>query len=114
MRNLTACLLRPHICMLVKSHIGHMRMTAGSVMTISDGDFWAATGYWKTTIMIVAAVFLGMLLLTQPGKAAKLEKGAEVAVSRARQLLRDAERENRNVRPLPLSLAKVEAPHRSA
>jgi hypothetical protein len=57
--------------------------------------------------MIIAALFLAVLLITQFGRAVKFGKGVEVAFSRARQLLHDADKENRNVRPLPLSLAKV-------
>jgi hypothetical protein len=73
--------------------------------------FLARTGYRKAAIMIIATVFLMILVITQFGKAAKLEKGAEVAFSRARQLLHEADKENRNVHPLPLSLAKVESLH---
>jgi hypothetical protein len=47
------------------------------------------------------------LLITEHGKAAKFEKGAEMAFQRAEQLLHEAERENRDVRPLPLSTARV-------
>jgi hypothetical protein len=57
--------------------------------------------------MIIAALFLSILLITQFSRAVKIGKGVEVAFSRARQLLHEADKENRNVRPLPLSLAKV-------
>jgi len=92
--------------MQAKSHIG---LRAGP-LELHTGYFLADTGYWKAAIMIIAAAFLMMLLMTQFGRAARLEKGAEVAFSRAWQLLHDAERENRNVRPLPLSLARAELP----
>jgi hypothetical protein len=85
---------------------GDIGMRAGPLLT-DPGYFFAGTGYWKAAIMILTAVFLMILLITQLGKAARLEKGAEVAFSRARQLLHEADRENRNVRPLPLSLAMV-------
>lgn len=71
-------------------------------------------GYWKGTIVIVAAVFLMILLVTQFGKAAELEKGAEVAFSRAWQLLHEADKENRNVHPPPLSLATADPLRRLA
>ena len=57
--------------------------------------------------MIVAAVLLITLLITQFGKATRIEKGAELAFSRACQLLHEAEKENRDVRPMPLSLAQI-------
>lgn len=58
-------------------------------------------------MIIIAAAFLVMLLAAQWREGAKLEKGAEIAFTRARQLLHEADTENRNVRPLPLSLGKV-------
>jgi len=79
-------------------------MRAGPPLA-DTGCFLAGMNYWKGAIMIVAAFFLTILLITQFGKAAELEKGAEVAFSRARQLLHEADKENRNVHPLPLSLA---------
>jgi hypothetical protein len=57
--------------------------------------------------MILVALSLTTLLLRQLGTAARFEKGAEVAVSRARQLVHEADKQNRNVRPLPLSIAMV-------
>jgi len=89
-------------CMQAKSHT----MRTGLVLT-EPGNFLTRAGYWKAAIMIVAAVFLVTLLITQVGKTAGLEKGAELAFSRACQLLHEAEKENRNVRPLPLSLAQT-------
>jgi hypothetical protein len=100
---LAARLLRLHTCMQAKSYIG---MRAGPLLT-DPGYFLAGTGSWKAAIMILAAVFLTILLITQLGKAARFEKGAEVAFLRARQLLNEADKENRNVRPLPLSPAMV-------
>lgn len=100
---LAARLLRLHTCMQAKSYVG---MRAGPLLT-DPGCVLASSGYWKAAIMILAAVFLMILFITQFGKAARLEKGAEVALSRARQLLHEADKENRNVRPLPLSPAMV-------
>ena len=78
------------------------------MLLTDNGYFLADTGYGKATIKFLAAVFLMILLITQLGKAAKIERGAEVAFSHARQLLHEADKENRNVRPLPLSLAMVQ------
>ena len=89
-------------CMQAKSHT----MRADLVLT-EPGYFHTRAGYWKAAIMIFVAVFLITLLITQSGKAARLEKGAELAFSRACQLLHEADQENRNVRPLPLSLAQI-------
>jgi hypothetical protein len=91
--------------MQAKSHIG---IRANALLT-DTGYSLAGIGYWKGVIIILAAAFLILLLITQFGKANRLEKGAEVAFSRARQLLHEADKENRNVRPLPLSLAQIEA-----
>jgi hypothetical protein len=103
---LMVCLLLWCDHMQAKSHIG----LRADTLELHTGYFLADTGYWKTAIMIIAAAFLMILLVTQFGNAARIEKGAEVAFSRAWQLLHDADRENRNVRPLPLSLARVEVP----
>jgi hypothetical protein len=65
--------------------------------------FLAGACYWKAAIMTIALVILAILLITEPGKAARFKSGAELAFSRARQLLHEADKENRNVRPLPLS-----------
>ena len=89
--------------MHAKSHIG---MRAGPLLT-NIGYSVADTGYWRIAIIIIAAAFLIMLLAAQSGEGAKLERGAELAFARARQLLHEADTENRKVRPLPLSLAKV-------
>jgi len=89
--------------MQAKNHIG---MRAGPLLT-NIGFSVAETGYWKAAVVISAAAFMIMMLVTQFGRGAKLEKRVEVAFSRARQLLHEADRENRNVRPSPLSLAKV-------
>lgn len=104
MRMLAARLLLSHNCVQAKSHIG---MRAGLLVT-DTGCFFADTGYWRAALIIIAAVFLIMLLITHLGKAARLGRGAEVAFSRALQLLHEADNANRNVRPLPLSLAKVQ------
>jgi hypothetical protein len=103
MRMLAARLLLPHNCMQAKSHIG---TRAGPFLT-DTGYFFADNGYWKAAIIIIGVVFLMMLLITQFGKAASLGRGAEVAFSRALQLLHEADNANRNVRPLPLSLVEV-------
>lgn len=81
-------------------------MRAAPLLT-NIGYSVADTGYWRIAIIIIAAAFLIMLLAARSGEGAKLEKGAELAFARARQLLREADTENRNVRPLPLSLSKV-------
>jgi hypothetical protein len=98
-----ACLLRCNIGMHPKSHIG---IRAGPLLT-NIGYSVADTGYWSVAIIIIAGAFLIMLLAAESGAGAKLEKGAEFAFARARQLLHEADTENRNVRPLPLSLATV-------
>jgi hypothetical protein len=56
-------------------------------------------------MMLLAAAALLIILFTQFGKAARIEAGAQLAVSRACELLHEAETENRRVRPVPLSLA---------
>lgn len=89
--------------MQARNHIG---MRAGPLLTNISYSV-ADTGYWRAAAIISAAAFIIMLLAAQLGKGAKLEKGVEVAFSRARQLLHEADKENRGVRPLPLSLAKV-------
>jgi hypothetical protein len=104
MSTLAARPLLLHKFMQAKSHI---KMRVGLLLT-DPGYFLARTGYRKAAIMIIAVVFLMILVITQFGKAAKIEKGAEVAFSRARQLLHEADKENRNLRPLPLSVAQVE------
>src|ERR1700740_2316870 len=99
----TARRLQKRNCMEPRSHIATRAAPVLTNIACSVGD----TGYWRVAIIISTAAFLIMLLVTQLGKGAKLEKGVEVAFSRARQLLHEADKENRNVRPLPLSLAKV-------
>lgn len=98
-------------CMLAKSDIdvlakGRVEMAPSPILTNAGYSFIDAR-YWRTAIILIVALFLSILLVTQFGKAAGLEKGAEIAFSRARQLLHEAEKENRNVRPLPLSLAEI-------
>ena len=80
---------------------------ATSVLT-DAGYFLADTGYWKVAMITIAAAFLVMLLFTHPGRVASVGKGAEMAFSKARQILHDADRENRNLRPVPLSLVNAE------
>jgi hypothetical protein len=88
-------------------HSKTLATTRASPLSTDSGYFFACIGYRKAAIMIIAVLFLAVLLITQFGGAVKFGKGVEVAFSRARQLLHDADKENRNVRPLPLSLAKV-------
>jgi len=90
--------------MEAKSHIG---MRADPLLT-DIGYSLADTGHWKAAMIIIATAFLIMLLITQFGNRARLEKGVEVAFSHAWQLLHEADKENRDVRPLPLSLAAIE------
>jgi len=61
----------------------------------------------KLSALLIVGVFFVALVLTQFGRAQRLEKGAELAFSRARQLLHEADKENRGVRPLPMPLARV-------
>ena len=82
---------------------------ATSILT-DTGYFLADTGYWKVAIVTIAAAFLVMLLFTHGGSVVSVGKGAVVAFSKARQLLHDADRENRNLRPVPFSLANAELP----
>ena len=86
--------------MQAENHIG---LRAGPLLT-DTGPFFAVTAYWKAAIMIIASAFLMIVLIGYLGKTARLETGAKVAFSRARQLLHEADKENRNVRPVPLSL----------
>ena len=88
--------------MMLKTDIG---ARAGPLLY--SGDSIAELRYWKTAITTISAVIISILLLTQFGRAARIEREVEVAFSHARQLLHEADKENRKVRPLPLSLAKV-------
>ncbi|MBV8055003.1 MAG: hypothetical protein JOZ29_14455 [Deltaproteobacteria bacterium] len=88
-------------------------MRAGPLLT-DAGSLLTGTNYWKGAIVIIGAVFLIIMLITQSGPAARFEKEAKVAFSRAWQLLHEADKENRNVYPLPLSLAKLDPPRRLA
>ena len=90
--------------MQAKSHIG---LRASDFLT-DAGNFLADTGYWRAAIVIVAAAFLLTVLIAQFRNIAGIERGAEAAVARARQLLHEADHENRNVRPLPVSLASAD------
>ncbi|MBV8771170.1 MAG: hypothetical protein JO166_02400 [Deltaproteobacteria bacterium] len=53
---------------------------------------------------------MGSFFALHSGAAIKVEQGAEVAYSKARHLLHDADVENRRIRPLPLSLAAQARP----
>jgi hypothetical protein len=70
---------------------------------------------WKGAFITAGAVFMALIMTMLfayyfGGAAATIERDAQVAYSKAQQLLRDAEAENRKVRPLPLSfLAKSES-----
>jgi hypothetical protein len=99
----TARRLHKREFMETRSHIAERAAPVLTNIACSVGN----TGYWRAALIISTAAFLIMALATQLGKGAQLEKGVEVAFSRARQLLHEADKENRNVRPLPLSLAKV-------
>jgi len=88
-------------------------MRAGPLLT-DAGSLLISTNYWKGAIVIIGAIFLTTMLITQFGQAARFEKEAKVAFSRAWQLLHEADKENRNVHPLPLSLAKLDPLHRLA
>ncbi len=90
--------------MLAKSQIG---MRATSLQT-NIGYSIFETSLWKTALIIVAAACLAISLMTQFGQATRLERGAEIALSRAWQLLHEADGENRKVRPLPLSVAGLQ------
>jgi hypothetical protein len=73
--------------------------------------YWASSfpadtgGYRKVAIILLVTGALVLMLLTLVGKAARIEAGAQLAVSRACELLHEADKENRKVRPVPLSLA---------
>ena len=86
--------------MVAKSHIA-MR---ASPFLKDAGSSITENSYWKTAVTAIA-VFLAILLVAQLARITPLEKGAEIAFFRARELLHDAEKENRNVRPVPLSQA---------
>jgi hypothetical protein len=92
--------------MQAKSHIW---MRAGPLQA-DKGPFLADAAHWRTALILVTGTFLLTLLIMQFGRAGTIKKGAKVALSHAWQLLHEAEKENRNVRPLPLSLAGVYFP----
>jgi hypothetical protein len=89
-------------------HSKTLAMIRAYPLSTDSGYFLVGVGYRKAAIVIIAALFLTILLITQFGSAVKLGKGVEVAFSRAQELLHEADKENRNVRPLPLALAKVQ------
>jgi hypothetical protein len=89
--------------MQAKSHI---EMRAGPLLT--DTGYSLAEIGWRKAIIIIAAAVLVMLLIMQLGKAGNVEKRAELAFSRAWHLLQEADKENRGIRPMPLSLVKIE------
>jgi hypothetical protein len=80
---------------------------AGPFVTFR-GHSVASFNHWKI-IMVATAILLSIALLMHSGRAAELENGVEVAFSQARQLLHEADKENRDIRPLPLSFGKVQA-----
>jgi hypothetical protein len=84
----------------------NIEMRAGPFLT-GVGYSLADTGYWRVAVIIIAAACVIMFLVTQFGRGVRLEKGAETAFSRAQHLLHEADKENRNVRPSPLSLARA-------
>ncbi len=84
-------------------------MTRAYPLSTNSGYFLGCPACRKAAIIVIAALFLTILLITRFGRVVQLGKGVEVAFSRAQQLLHEADKENRNVRPLPLSLAKVKA-----
>jgi hypothetical protein len=95
-----ACLLLRYSCMLAKTHTDMGR-----------GLFPAEFGYvrdisrnWMTAI-IIAVAFIVMFLIMQSGKVDRVERGVQLSFSRAWHLLHEADKENRKVRPMPLSLA---------
>jgi hypothetical protein len=55
--------------------------------------------------MLIAVAALLIILFTQVGKAGRIEAGAQLAVSQACELLHEADKANRSIRPVPLSLA---------
>jgi hypothetical protein len=65
----------------------------------------AVVGYRKAVTLIIAGALILVLLIMQLGKAGRIEQRAEIAFARAKQLLHEADKENRNIRPFPLSLA---------
>jgi hypothetical protein len=96
--------LAPMKGMLIQDH---MDARAGPFVTYKAHSLMSSN-HWKAVTVITAAV-LSTALFMHSGKAAQLENGVEVAFSQARQLLHEADKENRDVRPLPLSLGKVQA-----
>ena len=91
-----------HHGMLAKSQtqIKASPLLDGAGFSIAD------PGHWKAAVVFIVALFFSLLLVTQLGYVSRLKNGADVAFSRARQLLHEADDANRNVRPLPLSLAE--------
>ena len=85
----------------------HIDARAGPFMTYG-GHSITSFNQWKI-VMVITAVVLSIALLMHSGRAAELENGVEVAFSQARQLLHEADKENRDIRPLPLSFGKVQA-----
>jgi hypothetical protein len=91
-----------HQCMLAKTQT----QIKASPLLADAGYSIADPGHWKTGVVFIVALFLSLLLITQSGYVSRLKNGADIAFSRARQLLHEADDANRKVRPLPLSLAE--------
>jgi hypothetical protein len=75
---------------------------------IVTGYSQASPAHWKPAIIMIAALLI-MLLIMQLGQPGRLGRTASLAFSAARQLLHEADQENRSVRPLPLSLANLDS-----
>ena len=91
-----------HDCVHAMSRID----TRAGRFPTETGHFLVRPGYRKAAIIVITTVFLITMFITQFGRAVRFEKEAEVAFSQARQLLHEADKENRKVRPLPLSLVQ--------
>jgi hypothetical protein len=70
-----------------------------------NGYLLADSSYRRAAIMLLAAAGLLIFVWTQMGNAGRIKAGAQLAVSRACELLHEADKANRSVRPVPLSLA---------
>jgi hypothetical protein len=91
----------------------HIEMRAVPLLT-NAGFSLADTGHWKKVVLLIAAAFAAIMFIAQWRDGGKLEKGVEVALSEAWHLLHQADQENRNIRPLPLSMAVSEPGERVA
>jgi hypothetical protein len=91
---------------------GHITVTANGLLT--NAGYSISDPYWKTGVMVIVVLLIGVLLIAQLGTGAGLEKGAEMALRRATQLMHEADKENRKVRPVPLSQAEIQVQGRLA